>query len=44
VAAAVQAAGWFAHPLATATKSITPSDLLLVPSALVAVGQPTENP
>ncbi len=43
-AAAPQAAGWFAHPLAKATKSITPSDLLPVPSAPAAVGQPTESP
>ena len=38
VAAALQAAGWFAHPLATATNRITPSDLLLVLSAFVAIG------
>jgi hypothetical protein len=43
-AAALQAAGRFAHPLAKATKSITPSDLLPLPSAPAAVGQPTENP
>jgi hypothetical protein len=44
VTAALQAAGWFTRPLATATNRFTPSDLLLVLSALVAVGQPTENP
>ena len=44
VAAALQAAGWFAHPLATASNRITPSDLLLVLSPFVTVGQPTENP
>ena len=43
-AAALQAAGWFAHPLATTTNRITTSDLLLVLSAFVTVGQATENP
>jgi hypothetical protein len=38
--AALEAAGWFAHPIATPANRVTPADLLLLCSAFVEVALP----